>query len=59
MCQSLKDDVNSVRDDMNNIFEILTVAKRSDGRIWKERTMLERRGASHSVKTTRMGGRSV
>jgi integrase len=41
---SLKDDMDSMRDDMNNIFEILKIAKRNNGRLGKDRTMLDENG---------------
>ncbi|PWU80384.1 MAG: hypothetical protein DLM72_12440 [Candidatus Nitrosopolaris wilkensis] len=42
--RSLKEDLNSMRDDMNNVFEILKIAKRNDGRLGKDRTMLDENG---------------
>lgn len=39
--QLLKDDMNAMRDDMRNIFEVLKIAKQNDGRIGKNNTMLD------------------
>lgn len=39
--QSLEEDVKSIREDMKNMFEVLSIAKQNDGRIWKDRTMLD------------------
>jgi len=39
--QLLKDDMNAMRDHMKNIFEVLKIAKQNDGRIGKDRTMLD------------------
>jgi hypothetical protein len=39
--RSLKDDMDSMLDDMNNVFEILKIAKRSNGRIGRNKTMLD------------------
>jgi hypothetical protein len=33
--------MNAMRDDMKNIFEVLKIAKQNDGRIGKDRTMLD------------------
>jgi integrase len=39
--QSLKEDIKAMRADMKNRFEVLRIAKQNDGRIGKDRTMLD------------------
>ena len=39
--RSLEDDMKSTREDMKNMFEVLRKAKQNDGRIGKDRTMLD------------------
>ena len=39
--QALKEDIKAMRADMKNIFEVLRIAKQNDGRIGKDRTMLD------------------
>ena len=53
--RSLEDDLKSMREDMKNMFEVLRKDKQNDGRIGKDRTMLDE-GTSLSVKTMRMVG---
>jgi hypothetical protein len=42
--RSLKEDMDSMRDDMNNVFEILKIAKRNKGRLGKGKTILDEKG---------------
>ena len=39
--ESQEDDIKSMRQDMKNMFEVLRIVKQNDGRIGKDRTMLD------------------
>jgi hypothetical protein len=39
--RSLENDIKSMREDMKNMFEVLWTAKHNDGRVGKDRTILD------------------
>jgi|SRR5215469_11298291 len=39
--QALKDNVKSIKEDMQDIFEVLRIVKRNDGRVGSDKTVLD------------------